>query len=34
VFVPYRGMYLLSACELEEGVVTTGALLLAGALIG
>jgi glucokinase len=34
VFGPYRGMYLLSGCELEEDVVTTGALLLAGALGG
>lgn len=33
VFGPYCGMYLLSACELEEDVVTTGALLLAGALV-
>jgi len=32
VFGPYRGMYELSACQLEEDVVTTGALLLAGAL--
>jgi glucokinase len=34
VFGPYRGMYLLSGCELEEDVVTTGALLLAGELAG
>ncbi len=33
VFGPYRGRYLLSACELEENVVTTGALLMAGAVI-
>ncbi len=32
-FGPYRGMYLLAPCELEEDVVTTGALLMAGALI-
>jgi glucokinase len=33
VFGPYRGLYRLGACELEEDVVTTGALLLAGGLV-
>ena len=34
VFGPYRGLYRLAGCELEEDVVTTGALLLAGAACG
>ena len=33
VFGPYRDMYQLSPCELEEDVVTTGALLLAGSVV-